>query len=77
MPYEGGESFPIAGYQIIAEDVLEERMLPAKANDPKLSDRWSVARPVHGGWKGGGGSTGRDSHARWLPRMVRRFVIAV
>ena len=56
---------------------MEVRVLPAKANDPKLSDRWSVARPVHGGWKGGGGSTGRDSHARSLPRMIRRFVIAV
>ena len=45
MPHEGGESFQIAGYQIIAEDVLEERMLPAKANDPKLSDRWGKPRP--------------------------------
>ena len=36
-----------------------------------------LARPVHGGWKGGGGSTGRDSHARWLQRLVRlRFPVS-
>ena len=27
---------------------------------------------MHGGWKGGGGSTGRDSRSRSLQRMVRR-----
>lgn len=47
LPHEGGESFQIAGYQIIAQDVLEERMLPAKANDrgerplPAASINWN------------------------------------
>ena len=27
---------------------------------------------MHGGWKGGGGSTGRDSRSRSMQRMVRR-----
>ena len=32
---------------------------------------------MHGGWKGGGGSTGRDSRSRSLQRMVRRFRLGV